>query len=179
MANWYDIPEFWEGIDDNLEFQQKLELDGSEIRRDSRKKKNKARQKDNSWAKKHNHKGKMRRRFLPMNPAMDMKQLPGMKCSQAIYTNFMPFYEGKFHDARMEYCINPYERIFLSQRGDLRVYHGIISCHRSNCFSLANKDTYVARLTNRRLRRERISDDEASAHSSYYRKRYSPLVDLW
>lgn len=181
MNNWYDDPQIWANIEDNKEFVQKVNLDEENFEKISRSK-NRApiKQRESAWVKNYRYKKKIRRKFLSVNPAMNIDELAGMKCSEAIYVNWPTFENGKFHDARLEYCINPYEKIFLSKRGDLRVYHGNIFYHRSGSFTLVNKDAYVAKLTNKRIRNDAISEEESLKHYSFYKKCYGPRVDdLW
>lgn len=181
MINWYDDLAVWANMEDNNEFMQKVNLDEEDFKKiHHRKTCTSVKQRDSAWVRNDRHKKRMRHCFLSINPAMNIDELGGMKCSEAIYLHWPTFEDGKFHDARMEYCLNPYEKIFLSKRGDLRVYHGNVFYHRSGSFTLVNKDPFVSKLTNKRIRNDAISEEESPKHYSFYKKCYGPRVDdLW
>lgn len=135
-------------------------------------------QREHAWNRKRQHKKKMVRRFLTMNPAMDFSNMAGQNCREAIYINYPHVFDGAYQDHRMEYALNPYTKVFLSPRGDLRVYHGNISYIRGS-YTLANKDKSLQRVTNRRIRKAAMEDITAT-NFSYCKKRYGPWVDdLW
>ena len=133
---------------------------------------------ENAWNRKRHYKKKMVRRFLTMNPAMDFSNMAGQNCRQAIYIHYPNVFDGEYQDPRMEYALNPYTKVFLSPRGDLRVYHGNISYIRGS-YTLANKDKSLQRVTNRRIRKASM-EDIATTNFSYCKKCYGPWVDdLW
>ena len=131
-----------------------------------------------SWIRKRKHKKKMVRRFLTINTDMDYSKLYGMRCSPAIYLCFPSYNEGNYYDPKMTYSFNPYTRVFLSFRGDLRKYHGAAFPIRSS-YALGPKDRDVAKITNRRIRRYAL-DEETVRSYSYCKKLYEPLIDeIW
>lgn len=80
--------------------------------------------------------------------------------------------------SKMTYSFNPYTRVFLSLRGDLRKYHGAAFPSRSS-YALRPKDKDAAKITNRRIRRHSLDEDMSSRYS-YCKKYYGPLIDeIW
>lgn len=133
---------------------------------------------DCSWVKKRKHKKKMVRHFLTINPDMDYSKLYRMRCSPAIYLYSPSYNDGNYYDSKMTYCFNPYTRIFLSLRGDLRKYHGSAFSIRSG-YALESKDKDAAKITSRRIRQHAL-DEETARSYSYFKKLYGPLiVEMW
>lgn len=159
------------------EFEEKILIDEDDKRFDA-KPKRAEKHRINSWNRKRQYKKKLVRRFLSMNPAMDYSNMAGQNCAEAIYINYPHVFNGEYHDHRLEYTLNPYTKIFLSPRGDLRVYHGNIS-YIHGSYTLANKDKNVQRITNKRIRKADM-EDISTVDFSYCKKRYGPWVDdLW
>lgn len=94
------------------------------------------------------------------------------RCASAIYLCYPYVVDGAYQDPQIEYCINPYTKVFLSRRGDLRIYRGNISYINGN-FALANKDRSIQRTTNKRIRKE-AENEERSQTYSYYKKSLGP-----
>lgn len=173
----FDFEEALVTMTDSPEFQEKLIADMDERQfADMVMRSEKLR--PDSWSRKRMHKKKMVRRFLTMNPAMDFSNMAGQNCRQAIYIHSPRVFDGEYQDHRTEYALNPYTKVFLSPRGDLRVYHGNISYIRGS-YTLANKDKTLQRVTNRRIRKAALEDVTAT-NFSYCKKCYGPWVDdLW
>ncbi|MDO5435543.1 MAG: hypothetical protein Q4G19_04160 [Clostridia bacterium] len=185
MAEWYDVSGALDNLENNELYSEKYRNDnGAENGRrvvcrhgrgygkgvrDSARIRNRA------------YRNRLRRRFLSMNPAMKTGRTKGMSCVEAIYAFYPEYTENGFFDPRLDYVFNPYEKLYISRRGDIRKYHGNVSYdHRYGVFSLAKKDAYVTRLTNRRIRRESIGEGSRPVKLSYYKKLYGPIVDdLW
>lgn len=166
--------EFVKAIDslsDDPAFVEKCLLDDEEQIL-NRTKRNTQKERDNAWQRNRSYKEKLVRRFLSMNPSMDYSDFRGMRCSQAIYLHFPQDDNGEYVDHRMSYCINPYTKVFLSRRGDLRVYHGNISYIRGS-FTLANKDKMIQKITNKRIRKANAGE-ETICTFSYQKKLYGP-----
>lgn len=162
---------------DSPEFQEKIVVDMDEKQLENMPMRSEKQRLD-PWSRKRKHKKKMVRRFLSMNPAMDYSNMFGQNCRQAIYIHYPRVFDGEYQDHRMEYALNPYTKVFLSPRGDLRVYHGNISYIRGS-YTLANKDKSLQRVTNRRIRKASM-EDIATTSFSYCKKCYGPWVDdLW
>ena len=178
MINWFEIPGALDDFASNPSYVEKIAVD-NEMRcepRDS-KKRNTIR-KSCAWIEKRNHKKRIVRRFLSMNPSMDYSTLKDVSCQPAIYINFPEFSEGKFYNPRMEYCFNPYNKIYLSRRGDLRKYHGAISYYHGG-YALGHKSKDDSKITNRRIRHVDNIEDIPSQHSCC-KKLYGPMIeDLW
>ena len=166
-----------DNLDDDPAFIEKCLLDDEGLVLNHTKR-NAQKKRDNAWQRKRSYKKKLVRRFLSINPSMDYSDSWGMRCSQAIYLHFPQDDNGEYVDHRMNYCINPYTKVFLSRRGDLRVYHGNISYIRGN-FTLANKDKMIQRITNKRIRKASASENTIYTFS-YQKKLHGPRVDdLW
>lgn len=180
MVEWYDMPSALDDFESHLAYLEKLAVDANaEVITDvipaSEKTTNHS---DCSWVKKRKHKKKMVRRFLTINPDMDYSKLCGMRCSPAIYLCFPSYNEGEYYDPKMTYSFNPYTRVFLSLRGDLRKYHGVAFPIRGS-YALGSKDKDAAKITNRRIRRHALDEDMSSSYS-YCKKLYGPLIDeIW
>lgn len=121
-----------------------------------------------SWIRKRNHKKKIIRRFLSMNPAYDFSGLIGIRPEPAIWLNSFCVGETEDYDPMLTYNINPYYHIYLSPRGDLRIYHGDISFEHGS-YAMGHRNRGAKKKTNKILRR--IASDEEMIHSaSVYRK---------
>lgn len=179
MQNWFDMAGALEGFDSNPEYLEKMTIDYAAA--DGKNVVQKRRSESIhacAWVRNRNHKKKLIRRFLSINPDMDYSKLSGTRCEPAIYLCFPEFNDGKFFDPKMEYNFNPYSRVFLSPRGDIRKYHGEVSPCRGS-FALGRKEKEVSRITNRRIRHLNASDELPTSHS-YCKKLYGPLKDdLW
>ena len=180
MAEWYDMPGALDDFESHPAYLEKLAIDAvAEVTTDviPAGEKKKARSVC-SWVKKRKYKKKLIRRFLTINPDMDYTKLRGMRCSPAIYLCFPDYNNGDFYDPKMTYSFNPYTRVFLSLRGDLRKYHGAAFPSRSS-YALGPKDKDAAKITNRRIRRHSLDEDMSSSYS-YCKKHYGPLIDeIW
>ena len=131
-----------------------------------------------AWVSKRNHKKKIIRRFLSVNPYMDYSKLCGTGCSPAIYLCIPSYNDGDYYDREMTYNLNPYEKIFLSPHGDLRKYRGTVYPIRGS-YALSHKDKDASKITNRLIRKYALDDELICSHS-YYKKVYGPLVDrIW
>lgn len=177
MVNWYDMPGAMIDLESHPAFLEKVAIDDveQEFPRAMRKTRSK---RMNAWVSKRNHKKKLIRRFLSVNPDMDYSKLCGTSCSPAIYLCIPSYNDGDFYDPKMTYNFNPYEKIFLSPRGDLRKYHGAVYPIRGS-YALGHKDKDASKITNRRVRKL-AHDDEMVYRHSYCKKAYGPLVDrIW
>lgn len=180
MINWYEIPGALDNFELNPAYHEKLAIDADIelVRNVMPANKQTFRQIDCSWVKKREYKKKLVRRFLSINPDMDYSKRHGMRCSPAIYLCFPTYNDGDFYDPKMTYSFNPYTRVFLSLRGDLRKYHGAAFPIRSS-YALGPKDKDAAKITNRRIRRHALDEDMCRSYS-YYKKLYGPLIDeIW
>ena len=180
MVAWYDMPGALDDFESHPAYLEKLVVDADdEVTRENVLTHTNAKSRNVcSWIKKRKHKKKMVRRFLSINPDMDYAQLHGMRCEPAIYLCIPSYNEGDYYDPKITYSFNPYTRVFLSLRGDLRKYHGAAFPIRSS-YALGPKDKDAAKITNRRIR-HRALDDETVGSYSYCKKLYGPLIDeIW
>lgn len=180
MTKWYDMPGALDDFESNPAYFEKMEVDAytEPVRKPSSIGKQADARNTCSWIRKHKYKKKMVRRFLSINPDMEISKLNGMRCDPGIYLN-TPYYEdGYYYDPRITYSFNPYTRIFLSRRGDLRKYHGAVS-YIQGSFALGSKEKDAVKLTNRRIRHHAL-DEEAINRYSSCKKLYAPMTDnLW
>lgn len=176
-----DTMEYWLSMDDDIEsnpvFLEKLSADDIEDCKSSAVKPKKYRN-TCSWIEKRDYKKKMIRRFLSINPAMDFSQHGGTWCSPGIYISIGHHDELGFYDPKIYYDFNIYTRIFLSRRGDLRKYHGMIAPI-GTCYALGRKDKTIAKIANRKIRYQPI-DEDTPLNDSVYKKMYGILVhQIW
>lgn len=177
MKRCFDMPGALDNFESNPIYLEKLAIDAeAELAKNvTTAGKRKSNRSYCSWVKKRNYKKKMVRRFLTINPDMDYSKVEGMRCTPVIWIRHFYYNDGDYYDPKMTYSINPYTRVFLSLRGDLRKYHGLVSySHYSIALGPKEKDT--AKITNRRIRHHAL-DEEASSNYSYCKKLYGPLVD--
>lgn len=180
MAEWYDMPGALDDFESHPAYLEKLAVDADfEVTKEVISPSEKTTDRSVcSWVKNRKHKKKMVRRFLTINPDMDYSKLYGMRCSPAIYLCFPSYNDGNYYDPKMTYSFNPYTRVFLSLRGDLRKYHGAAFPIRGS-YALGAKDRDAAKITNRRIRRHAL-DEETVGSYSYCKKLYGPLIDeIW
>lgn len=89
------------------------------------------------WEKKAAYKAKLMRRFLSINPWMDLNEVEGMRCPCA--------------DVIDNHCddrwtnLNPYTKVFISTKGDVRKYHGEIRRVNRYYYELCGKENRYAR----------------------------------
>ena len=168
MMNWHEMPGALDDLEHNPAYLEKMAIDAdAEPIENVKSSSKRAVNRDNcSWVKKRKYKKKMVRRFLTINPDMDYSKLYGMRCSSAIYLCLPEYHNGDFYDPKMTYSFNPYTRVFLSLRGDLRKYRGAAFPVRGS-YALGSKDKDAARITNRRIRRHALDDEMSSSSYSY------------
>ena len=121
----------------------------------------------NKWQRKKDYKDKLKRRFLSINPGMDIQGLRGCTATRAdvLLT----------HSDDREISFNPYVNLFVSKRGDIRKYHGKIRIKSRYYYETCGyEDRYGIRLVQRRIRRELINED-TSLSMSYLRKKFMVL----
>lgn len=174
--DWYEKA-CEQGFENDPEYLEKIELDEEEVKHMTSPGKRVPKRRDCAWVRKRRYKKKMVRRFLSINPGLDYSALRGDSCSSAIYINYFYCEAGEYSDPNVTYSFNPYTHVFLSRRGDLRVYHGAVNSVRRS-YTLMPKDQLAARLTNRRLRHHPIDEDAANRYS-YCKKIYSWADDGW
>lgn len=180
MVEWYNMPGALDDFERHPAYLEKLAVD-ADARTVKEGKSVNVKATDRrvcALVKKREYKKKLVRRFLTINPDMDYSKLHGMRCSPAIYLCFPSYNDGDFYDPKMTYSFNPYTKVYLSLRGDIRKYHGAAFPIRSS-YALGPKDRDAAKITNRRIRRHAF-DEETPRSYSYCKKLYGPLIDeIW
>lgn len=140
---------------------------------------------ENAWVRKRLHKKKMYRQFLSWNPRLDLSKVYVARVMNGPYIDYHGFdfdYFGTFVSYIDRYWFNPYTHTYRSACGDLRVYHGSIEYCKCGCAFSTSKTMYkdTGRITNRRIRKMRVLDEDKEPGSrSYYKKMCGPLIDLW
>ncbi len=173
MEKWYELDGALNNLNQNAFFLEKYALD-EELPSSLTAKKVTKKARDCSWARKRKHKKKLYRKFLSGNPDLNIPSLNGMRACGAIYLNSSTFYEGYgFYDSRQNYDFNCTNNIYLSQRGDLRIFHGLSFPVASGSFALSKKDKNVVKITNRRIRQNCKNEDDLSSFSRL-KKLYQP-----
>lgn len=178
--NWYDMPGALDGFENNPAYHEKMEV---ETDHQTEKVTSPFNYKavpvgTNSWIKKREFKKKMVRRFLTINPGMDYSKLYGDRCVPAIYICTPNYNNGDYYDPRVTYSFNPYTHVFLSRRGDIRKYHGVVSVDR-NIYVLSRRDKTVTKAVNRKIRHMSI-DEDASVYNAVYKKIYGNFINgIW
>ena len=122
----------------------------------------------------------MVRRFLSMNPAMDYSAMKGLyHFNKGIYLNSACYDldNASFYDPHVNYCLNPYTRVYLTYRGDLRIMHGDIF-RIGTSFALGYTKKKAIKCMNRKLRKAEFFDGIPSY--SFCKKYYCPMIDeIW
>ena len=175
MEETFDLSAVMDDYWDDSAVLEKLELNEEECKEKSKHAPLAKSERPCSWIRKRNHKKKMVRRFLSMNPAYDFSDAHGIRATPAIWLNSFFMDDIRCYDPMLTYVINPYNHIYLSPRGDLRIYHGAVSFDHG-WFAMARKNPCTKRKTNKALRR--IASDEEMIHSSY-RKYGIPGDFIW
>ncbi len=128
------------------------------------------------WQRKREYKKKLIRRFLSLNPALDITAMSGTHEGRGAY---YCYFEEPF-DPRTLYNLNLYEKLYLSPAGDVRVCKRRI-IHHGGCkaYRLRQSDLpFAKQYTDRRLRSKVIPDDaRAPSDRAYYKKQNSWLID--
>lgn len=133
-------------------------------------------QRPNGWQRKREYKKKLFRRFLSLNPSLNIADVLGSR--QGRGPHYVRFEEP--FDPRSKYTLNLYERLYLSPAGDIRVCKRRI-IHHGGCkaYRLRQSDLpFAKQYTSRRIRSKVIPDDaRAPSGRAYYRKQNSMLID--
>ncbi len=179
MLNWYEMPGALD-FDNNPAFAEKMELDNREDDSVTVPSKGRNMRTTSSYVEKRLNKKKLVRRFLSMNPAMDFSINKGTDCINADVLTNPEYKEDGFYDPWKNYNFNTYCNIFISRRGDLRVYHGTAKRYRSGIYIIETRDRESQKVTNRRIRHLLIDvDDSVSANSyAYFKKAMSSVCYL-
>ena len=124
-----------------------------------------------AWVRKHEHKKRMRRKYMLMHHQGDSQGEKGMQLRDAIYCAW------DITDWRTHGYVNYHQHLYLSARGDIRVYHGSITAYPHIYTPVPTYSRkYHAVQANRRIRH--IKDVEESTVSySWLKKRYTCFDD--
>ena len=127
---------------------------------------------EGAWVRKRLYKKKMVRRFLDLNPSMNYSQLCGTDCRRGIY-QFDHNLDDDVYDSYPLYCLNRNNHIFLSVRGDLRIYHGALFSHGIFNYTMGGRND-IRKITNRRLRKLPF-DAEGASNYAFCKKLCAPI----
>lgn len=179
MTNWYEIPGALD-VENNEAYLEKMAIDECEDDNNAVHSKGRNIRTTCSYVEKRLHKKMLIRRFLSMNPAMDFSKIKGTDCINAIVHTTPEHTETDFYDPRKNYNFNTYYNIFLSRRGDLRIYHGTSKRYRSGIYIIETRDRESQKVINRRIRHLAIDDDDSVSTNrySYFKKALSSVCYL-
>ena len=129
------------------------------------------------WYRKRMYRKKLVRRFLSCNPDLIISDIPGTRMRNAVVV--CDFKDEPFNP-RHDYCINVYQKLYISSAGDIRpckkrlIHHG--GCKLFGIFS--NDIPDAKKYTNRCIRSKAIRmEDSIPSSPSYYKKKYSRLIN--
>lgn len=162
MEQWYEI--LMNDKELQKEYYSKIYNDDSEEieLKDKRKPK-----RENSWVRNRKHRKKMVRKFLSLNPAMQID--PSWNLSS---TNGL-FYDSGAGENGGIYNINHVTHVFLAAGGHLEVFRGVVKWGKSGLiFELGAKNKDLGKITNRRIRHMKV--DEGNIRYSTCKKCFSP-----
>lgn len=178
MQKWYEMPGALDGLDKAPAFREKMTDDDASVHTDISGQKHSRPRRNCSWIRKRKYKKKLIRRFLSTNPSLDYSKMNGFRYGSGIYLRSGYYDNGIYEDPKMFYSFNPYTKVYLSPRGDLRKYCGDVFRSGSS-FALGYRDKNIAVITKRRIRRRRL-DETSHGDYTYCRKTYSPIIDdIW
>lgn len=129
------------------------------------------------WYRKRLYRKKLIRRFLSANPALNISEMPGASMKRASVS--CDFKGGPFNP-RHDYSINLHEKLYIATGGEIRASKKRIVHHGGwKLFGIsANTIPDAKKYTNSRIRSKAIRmDDIIPSYPSYYRKKYSRLID--
>lgn len=176
---WYEMEGALDGFENDPDYLEKVtEYDEKTIGNFNNKKPVKTR--NCAWIRNRSYKKKIVRRFLSMNPAMDYSTMKGIcHIHNGIYLNYACYNhdDSSFYDPHVNYCLNPYSRIYLTHRGNLRMMHGDLFRIRTS-FALGYTKKVAIKCMNRRLRKTEFTEGIPSY--SFCKKYYCPMIDeIW
>lgn len=131
---------------------------------------------ENSWIKKHKYRRMLKKRFLSVKPNMNLDECyPLWETKDSIYVDTEVARDGG------TYCLNHINHLYMTKRGHIEQFRGRVEWRRGGTvFGIGNKEHEVGKITNRRIRHEKIDMEEGEAlRYSTYKKKYGPkLMDI-
>lgn len=153
-------------IENHPEYIEKMMLE-SDVRPDCvEEKKTTKRERLNGRQRTQKHKLNVRRRFISLNPTLDINDVEGIRVYNSIFTS-----------RPTEYSINHVEKIFKSKNGVLKVYHGDILWDRGAVL-LKRKDHHRQATVNKKIRQTPVSE-ESSENYYVFKRKFSVPEYVW
>ena len=131
----------------------------------------KSRERLHGWQRKRQFRKKMVRKFLSLNPSLKINELE--RCDT---NNLDAIYFGDTQ--RTYYVLNPYTKVYISPRGDLRQYNGVVSRSPGVGDCLYHKPDRLSSYTNHCLRHLPLTEDMALS-GNFYRKLFGRTLADW
>ncbi len=124
-----------------------------------------------AWVRKHEHKKRMRQKYMIMHHQGDSQGEKGMQLRDAIYCVW------GITDWRTHGYVYYHQHLYLSSRGDIRVYHGSITAYPHIYTPVPTYSRkYHAVQANRRIRHMKDMEESAVSYS-WLKKRYTCFDD--
>lgn len=131
---------------------------------------------ENSWVKKKRYRQRLRKSFLSLKPDMTPEECyPLYSTGNVIYLNPEASIDGGC------YCLNHVNHLYMTKRGYIEQFRGRVEwCCDGRLYGIERKDHDIGRITNRRIRHEKIDfEDGEVLRYSTYKKKYGPkLMDV-
>lgn len=174
MENWLNITD--EEIYKIDAFTEKYNMDDADAFVDVIGRYKSKRIRENSWVRKNRFRKNLKKRFLSLKPDMTQDECyPLVSTGNTIYLNSEAATDGGC------YCLNHVNHLYMTRRGHVEQFTGRVEwCHDGLLYGIEGKNHEVARITNRRIRHEKIDVEEGGVlRYSTYKKKYAPkLMDV-
>lgn len=128
---------------------------------------------ENSWIKKQKYRKKLKKRFLSAKPDMNLEECyPLWRTGDVIYVNPETSKDGG------TYCLNHINHLYMTKRGHIEQFRGRVEwCRGGRIYGIEGKDHNLGKITNRRIRHEKIDKEDGEAlRYSTYKKKYGPKL---
>lgn len=157
ISEWYAHPDvlFFEK---NPLFIEKLSIDSNVPEKPQSTIRHKKASRNIGRVRRSKYKYKLLKRFLTIDPAMDYSKLKGTRCESAVNWHIKYWLDKDTKD-HMICEFNPYNKTFISKRGDVRRYYGKIEEVRKNRFNTNCKCRKVKKLKHRKIRHFAVDAD--------------------
>ena len=170
MDEWFDFTDLeLENTNEYIEKIQLEETDDTEVTVgvQSRQKR------ENSWIRKNKYRKKLKKKFLSEKPGMTQEECyPLERTVHTVYLNQRAAMDGGC------YCLNHVNHLYMTKRGHVEQFTGRVEWWLGGVlFGVGEKEHDIGKITNRRIRHEKISEEECEVmRYSDYKKKYAPKV---
>lgn len=129
---------------------------------------------DIAWVRNDRFRRQLRKKFFSEKPGMTQEECyPLDHTGERIYMNSEAATDGGC------YSLNHVNHLYMTKRGYVRQFRGYVKWyHGGTFFGIGSKNRDASKITNRRIRYERIDPDEGESHRySTYKKKYAPAPE--